>query len=150
VREERERFVRLLAEGQRAVDGAYFITAQRTLELATRVKLLWSSRGTADRRLLLDELLQNPVLDATTVRDDLKKPFRAIEKMARTAKVLPYLDEFGTAVIEDGACRLTELQGPSNRRERVSYERGPSCGANRPQRAPARWRSARGSRRVVV
>lgn len=89
VRSERLRFTGLLEQAQQAIDGAYLKTAQGTLELATRVKSLWVSRSAEERRAVLEKLLSNPLLDATTVRYDLKKPYRAIVKMARSANLLP-------------------------------------------------------------
>jgi site-specific DNA recombinase len=92
IRSERQRFVGLLAEAQRAIDGAYLHVAKKILELATRAKSLWDSRNARERRELLDKILSNPQLDGATVRYDFKKPFRAIAKMARTSNVLPGTD----------------------------------------------------------
>lgn len=88
VREERQRYTRLLEEGQRAVDGTYLITAQRILELATRAKFLWNSAPAVERRELLEKLLQNPVLDAATVRYEMKKPFRVLASRPRNGEML--------------------------------------------------------------
>ncbi len=59
----------------------YLVTAQRTLELASRAKSLWNSRSPHERRDLLEKLLSNQSWDGVTARYDLRKPFDVLAKM---------------------------------------------------------------------
>lgn len=81
VRAERRRFSELLDQAHEELDDAYLVTAQRVLELATRAKTLWRSRTPKEKRVLLERLLQNPRLEGTSVRYDLRKPFEVLSLM---------------------------------------------------------------------
>ncbi len=78
--ERRDLFDRLQV-AQRQIDGAYLVTAQRVLELAKNVRNQWETLSCEQKRDLLAELLENPQLDGTTVRYDLKKPFLVLSEM---------------------------------------------------------------------
>ena len=56
-------------------------TARSILELATNAKSLWLSRGDEDKKGLLKQVLSNQVLDGTTVKYDLKKPFAMLAEI---------------------------------------------------------------------
>jgi site-specific DNA recombinase len=85
IRQNRSEFADLMAQAQLKITDAGMETAQTILELATTAKEQWKSRAPNERRDLLDLILSNPVLDGTTVRYKLRKPFRIISQMAQTA-----------------------------------------------------------------
>ncbi len=84
IRRDRDRAFDALQQAQRQVDGAYLVTAQRTLELAKNAKRLWEARTREERRDLLAKLLWNPVLEGRSVRFDLRKPFRILAEMRQS------------------------------------------------------------------
>lgn len=86
VRSERRRLTDHLEASEREIDGSYLVTAQRTLELAKNAKVLWESRTPEERRDLLKMLLQNPVLDGSTARYELRKPFQVLSEMRENEK----------------------------------------------------------------
>lgn len=96
VRAERQRYTGLLEQGQAAVDGAYLVTAQRILELATRARALWNQRSAAERRQFLDRLVSNPTWDGATARWDWRKPWGSLVKIGEASRWRPYLEEFRT------------------------------------------------------
>ena len=71
-----------LERAQLASSNTGMETAKSILELCTSAKSLWKSRTPLERVELLKMLLSNPVLDGTTVRYEIKKPFRILSEMA--------------------------------------------------------------------
>lgn len=92
VRKERERFTDLMAQAQEEIDDAYLVTAKKILELAKNAKSLWLSRTLEERRDFLEKLLSNRVLDAPSVRYELKKPFRVLSEMVQKSQWRPQGD----------------------------------------------------------
>lgn len=83
IKDERHQITALLGKAQLAINGAYLKTAQDILELATRAKSLWIQRSPQERKMFLERILSNPVLDGPIVRYDLKKPFAVLARMRR-------------------------------------------------------------------
>ena len=81
LRAERRRYTDLLETRSVSIASAGFDTVQSILELAMSAKTLWETRSDAEKREMLDKILSNPVLDAPTIRYDLKKPFLSLVKM---------------------------------------------------------------------
>ncbi|MGK5089534.1 recombinase family protein [Bdellovibrionota bacterium FG-2] len=84
VRDQRLHFSNLLEGASLAISDAGMETVKSILELATSAKSLWIDRSPQERRDFLDDILSNPVLDGTTVRYEIKKPFRIISEMAKS------------------------------------------------------------------
>ena len=81
VRKDRAHFTGLLRRAQSAVTDVALETAKTILELATNAESLWKMRTPQERKSFLDDLLSNPVLDGTTVRYELRKPFVTLSEM---------------------------------------------------------------------
>lgn len=96
VRAERQGYTVQLEQAQAAVDGAYLVTAQRVLELATRAKSLWVQRSAAERRDFLDRLLSNPQWDGATARWDYKKPWRSLVQISKSSNWCAFVEDFRT------------------------------------------------------
>jgi site-specific DNA recombinase len=99
VRAERQRLTTLLEHAQSATDGAYLVTAQRILELATRAKSLWNDRSPTERREFLDQLLSNPRWDGTSASWDYRKPWGTIVKIGVSVDWRPHVEEFRTELL---------------------------------------------------
>lgn len=81
IQDERRHYTKLLEESQLAISDAWKVTAQKVFELAINARSIWNS-GTTDERLeYLKRVCSNPVLDASSVRYDLRKPFATIAEM---------------------------------------------------------------------
>ncbi len=83
IQEERLRLTRQVQAASAALDDRYLKTAADVLELAKSARSLWESRTPAEKRLLFEKLVTNPMLDGVTVRYDLKKPFAILSRMAK-------------------------------------------------------------------
>ncbi|MEW6777723.1 MAG: recombinase family protein [Bdellovibrionota bacterium] len=83
IKAERRRLEEAVSSNTRD-DGAYLVTAQKILELATKAKTLWNSRSPRDKRELLEKLLSNPRWDSATARYDLRKPFQVLAEMRQS------------------------------------------------------------------
>lgn len=81
--EEQNQFTVQLEQAQLSINGAYLKTAKDILELATRAKTLWFQRSPQERKMFLERILSNPVLDGPSVRYELKKPFAVLAEMAQ-------------------------------------------------------------------
>ena len=92
VRTEREHLTFELEKVNKNIDDAYLHTAKSILELATKAKSLWESRSPLERRMFLEKLLSNPVLDGLSISFDWKKPFGVIAQMTRNGKWRPQGD----------------------------------------------------------
>ena len=82
VREQRQEFTRQLELANLKISNEGMMTVKTTLELATNAKLLWNRRTPVERKTMLCKLLSNQVLDGSTVRYEMKKPFRILSEMA--------------------------------------------------------------------
>lgn len=78
---ERKRLTEVLESAQLSISGSYLKTAKDVLELATRAKSLWIQRSPEDRKMFLERILSNPILEGSTVRYSLKKPFAVLAEM---------------------------------------------------------------------
>ncbi len=67
-------------------------TAKTVLELSTSAKTLWNIRPAEERRVMLDKLLSNPILDGVTVRFTLRKPFAVLVQMNENVDWCPARD----------------------------------------------------------
>lgn len=92
IRADRSRYEDLLENRSVAIASAGFDTAQSILELAMSAKTLWENRSVVERRAMLDTILSNPVLDAPTIRYDLKKPFLVLMKIQKNKEVRAHRD----------------------------------------------------------
>ena len=67
-------------------------TAQSILELAKDAKTLWVSRAPMERRMFLDKVLSNPVLNGANIEFTLRKPFAVLAEMAQNDNWRPQGD----------------------------------------------------------
>ena len=81
VRNERERFTKLLEVEQLRINDVTGESVQSILQLATNAKSLWNTRSAEERRDFLNKLLSNQVLDGTSVRYQIIKPLRTLSEM---------------------------------------------------------------------
>jgi DNA invertase Pin-like site-specific DNA recombinase len=82
IRDERDRYTKLLHESQHQELDAYLERANIVLELAQDAKMLWKSRSPVEKRDFLKKLLWNPRLNPPRVEFEMKKPFRLLTEMA--------------------------------------------------------------------
>lgn len=81
IRTNRDELTNQLEALQKGLTTAMMETAKTVLELAKNAKSLWNTMAAEDRRVLLDKLLSNPILDGLNVRFNLKKPFAVLVQM---------------------------------------------------------------------
>lgn len=79
---ERRYFTQLLEQSQCSISDAWKVTAQKVFELAMNAKSLWNQGSVEQRLEILKTLCSNPVLEGTSVRYELKKPFVTVAEMA--------------------------------------------------------------------
>ncbi len=79
--EEAVQFANLMQQAQLRINDVAAETVESIIELATNADSLWIHMTTEERRLLLDKLLSNRVLDGVTVRYELIKPLRTLCEM---------------------------------------------------------------------
>ena len=103
IRDDRRQYESLLEKGTVELSDAGFETAKSILELATDAKSLWKERSPLERKMFLEKLLSNPVLDGRTVRYDLKKPLLVLAEMKGNEGWLLKIDEFRTACFGNAA-----------------------------------------------
>lgn len=90
--QERKRLTTILEKAQLSFNGAYLKTAQDVLELATRAKSLWIDRTPSERKMFLERVVSNPMLEGSRVRYELRKPFAVLAGMARSEDWRPLRD----------------------------------------------------------
>lgn len=90
--DERHEITAMLEKAQLSISGAYLKTAKSILELASKAKTLWIQRSPEERKMLLEKILSNPVLDGPSVRYELKKPFAVLAEMAGKVEWRPLRD----------------------------------------------------------
>ncbi len=66
---------------QKSLTSSVIETCKSVIELANNAKSLWITQSPEERKKVLDVLLANPILDGTTVRYDLKRPFKLLSEM---------------------------------------------------------------------
>jgi hypothetical protein len=78
---EQLQYANMMTQAQLSINNAAAETVESIIELATNAESLWKHMTTAERRLLLDKLLSNRILDGVTVRYEIIKPLRALSEM---------------------------------------------------------------------
>lgn len=78
---EQVQYTALMEKAQLMINDAAGETVKSILQLATNAESLWKRRTPEERRVFLDKLLSNPVLDGTTVRYEIIKPLRVLGEM---------------------------------------------------------------------
>ena len=86
VRRERQDLTETIGKAHQDVTGAVLVTAKKILELARKAPDLYLRATPEERRGLLAKILSNPILDGTSVRYELKKPFRIVSEMASSSR----------------------------------------------------------------
>lgn len=98
VRSERAEYANILEKLQLELQDSFMETAQSILELAKEAKSLWLSRPAMERRMFLDKILSNPVLNGANIEFNLRKPFLVLAEMARKENWRPHFHNLRTAV----------------------------------------------------
>lgn len=99
LRRDRHHYTRLLEQAQSAVHGRSRESTESVLELASNSKSLYLTRTPVERRIFLDLILSNPILDKINVQFYLKKPFMMLSDMNESGNWLDSLDDFRTACL---------------------------------------------------
>ncbi|MEN0059101.1 MAG: zinc ribbon domain-containing protein [Bdellovibrio sp.] len=86
IRSNRDDLAKQLETLQKGLTSAVMETAKTVLELATNAKSLWNALPAEERRVMLEKLLSNPILDGLNVRFTLKKPFAVLVQMKNGAR----------------------------------------------------------------
>ena len=81
IRTNRDGLTDQLATLQKGLTSAVMETAKTVLELSTSAKTLWNIRPAEERRVMLDKLLSNPILNGVSIQFELKKPFAVLVQM---------------------------------------------------------------------
>ena len=97
-------------EGQSKTDENFYLTAFKVLDLASRTLEIFESSKVTEKRVLLNFLLQNPVLSGRNLLFKLKSPFDVIAQCAKTQDWLPLLDTFRTFCWNRIRQELTNLE----------------------------------------
>lgn len=86
VREERARLTGLMKQAQLTINDVAGETVKSILQLATNAESLWKRRTPEEKRMFLNKLLSNPVLDGVTVRYEIVKPLQTLSEMKTDQK----------------------------------------------------------------
>jgi DNA invertase Pin-like site-specific DNA recombinase len=86
LQEEQLQYARMMKDAQLTINDAAAETVESIIQLATNVDSLWKHMTTEERRLLLDKLLSNRVLDGASVRYEIIKPLRTLGEMRENVK----------------------------------------------------------------
>lgn len=86
VRSERDHYTNLLQESDELISDQFYETADKLLELTKYSKSLWKMMLPEERAELLKEVTSNRVLDGTSVRYNLKKPFRILAEIKKNGQ----------------------------------------------------------------
>jgi site-specific DNA recombinase len=81
LQDEQAEYANMMKQSQLSINAAAAETVESIIELATNAESLWKHMTTEERRLLLDKLLSNRVLDGVTVRYEIIKPLRTLSEM---------------------------------------------------------------------
>jgi hypothetical protein len=98
LKEYKEKQAELNEEIQRYTDADenYYITANTVLSLAQKAHEIFQSSEVAEKRQLLNFLLQNPELDGRKLVFKLKTPFDTVFQANKCSNWLPLQDAFRT------------------------------------------------------
>jgi hypothetical protein len=96
LREERNRVSLFIQEAQRQIHGGYRENIQSVLELAKSAKSLYVSRSPWEKRDFLERILSNPVLEGSSVRYQLRKPFNTLSIINQSGEWRAQLDNLRT------------------------------------------------------
>ncbi len=83
LQEEQVEYSNLLEKAQLSINEAAAETVESIIELATNAESLWKHMTTEERKLLLDKLLSNRVLDGVNVRYEIINPLRTLSEMKK-------------------------------------------------------------------
>ena len=86
LQDERKQYASLMERAQLAISDAGIETVESIIELATNAESLWKHMTTEERRLLLDKVLSNRVLNGATVEYQIIKPLRTLSEMREDSK----------------------------------------------------------------
>jgi DNA invertase Pin-like site-specific DNA recombinase len=81
LQDERKLYANLMQQAQLAINGAALETVESIIELATNAESLWKHMTTEERRILLEKVLSNRVLNDVTVEYEIIKPLRTLGEM---------------------------------------------------------------------
>lgn len=82
IREQRHEFTEMMDQARNKIEGVVYETAESLIELAKNAKSLVLSGSTNEYVKFLKTICSNQVLDGSTVRYDLKKPFAILAQMS--------------------------------------------------------------------
>ena len=86
LQDEQLQYASMMKDAQLTINDAAAETVESIIELATNAESLWKHMTTEERRLLLDKLLSNRVLDGASVRYEIVKPLRTLSEMKADEK----------------------------------------------------------------
>ncbi len=92
IRKDRRHYTELMAQKNLAITDAGLETAKSVLELATRAESLWNSKNSYERLDMLNKLQSNPLLDGSTIKYHLRKPYLKLVEMKKNQEWLPGRD----------------------------------------------------------
>jgi site-specific DNA recombinase len=117
LREQRAELRKTEEHLQRALKGAYRMTAETILELATRAETLWKTRKPSERRAFIEKLCSNQGLRGKVLEFQLRRPFKILNQM-KLGGWRPHVDEFRTYCLGLSSANLLEslpkLQGETS------------------------------------
>ena len=90
-------------------DQEYHLTASRLLDVCKRAEIIFESSEPAEKRVFLNFILQNSVLNARKPVFTLKPAFQGIVKAHQTRNWLPLLDAFRTVNWEEVESEIRKL-----------------------------------------
>jgi site-specific DNA recombinase len=99
IRAEQDDLLKQLRVLQKSLTSTVVETCKSVIELANNAKSLWITQSPYERKKVLDVLLSNPVLDGSTIRYDLKKPFALLKEMSGDEKWRTRVVDFATACL---------------------------------------------------
>jgi len=79
--DEQLQYTNMMKQAQLAINDTAGETVKSIIELANNAESLWIHMSHDERRLLLEKLLSNRVLDGVTVRYEIVKPLRILSEM---------------------------------------------------------------------
>lgn len=119
IREEMKYFTDQFTTAQDRINSTVIETAQSVIELCMSARSLWKGRSEGERLEFLEDILSNRWLDGSSVRYELKKPFKVMHEMRECAEMklgVPY--EIRTRVYSvKGSCPRPLDEGDSEKTE---------------------------------
>ena len=86
LQEEQVQYTNMMEQAQLSINDAGRETVESIIELATNAETLWKYMTTEERRLLLDQILSNRVLNGVTIEYEIVKPLRVLSEMKSDQK----------------------------------------------------------------